>query len=180
MSMKSMVVALLSFALGSSAFAMCQREAHPYDNPAGRMDSSMQTLAHQTGCPIDFDLNIAPRRQVRAIRGNFTPTEALSRTLQGTGWEAHETAQGLAVNRQDQLRVLTQVFALKQQVKWAVEDGLFTRTRGLLLTHQLEQTQTSVQEVARSQGFVSAAEMASYQRTINEVKMVVGNFIPLN
>lgn len=107
MLMKSMVVALLSFTLGSSAFAACQREAHAYDNPAGRLDSSLQTLAHQSGCPITFDLNSAPLRQVQPVKGNFTPIEALSRTLQGTGWEAHETAEGLTVNRQDQLKVLT-------------------------------------------------------------------------
>lgn len=69
---------------------------------------------------------------------------------------------------------------MKQQLKWAVADGLFTRTKGLLLTRQLEQTQTSVQEVTRSQGFVSAGEMASYQRTVNEVKRAVENFVPLN
>jgi len=167
-------LALLTTLSLSSALATCQPGPHSYDNPAGRLDSSLQTLAHQTGCFIQWDGN-APGRTISAIKGTYTPIEALWQTLKGTGLEGHETSGGLAVNRDNQLQVLTQVFATKQQVKWAVQDGVITRNGGLLFTHQLDRIGESVQEVVRTQGFVSAAENASYFRTIQEVQNIIKN-----
>ncbi len=56
--------------------------------PRGPLTPALNALAAQTGLQILFDAQVASGRTTRGVSGNFTPSQALNRLLQGTGVNA--------------------------------------------------------------------------------------------
>lgn len=75
---------LLVMCCSYAAFASAENEKREYDIPEGLAIDSIKLVAHQGGVDIVFDPRIAQSVQTPAIRGFFTPRQALERLLAKT------------------------------------------------------------------------------------------------
>ncbi|WP_447529155.1 hypothetical protein [Vreelandella sp. TE19] len=158
---------LLSFFLASSAQAACQRDPVSFDFPAQRMDEALQQLAHRTGCFIHTRPAAMGDTQVPAVSGTYRPEEALWAILKGSGWEGYRTDEGLAVNRHWQTWVKRHTQTLRARLE-ALETLNAAERQAYL--DELQALENSVSALAREQGFISAGEHASYQRSIEALE----------
>ncbi len=74
-----------------------------YDLPADTAERAIKRLAEQSGVEVLFSSNVARAVRTNAVRGDFTPREALDQMLAGTGLvSAQDSATGaLTVRRED-------------------------------------------------------------------------------
>lgn len=154
----------------STASAACQPGPAVLDQAAGRLDEALQTLAHRTGCPVTVDPELLRGRQAPAVQGVFTPPQALVATLRGSGLEGRPGDQGLTVDRRDQDAVLGRAARLMDRLEQAVAGRRLSQARANRWRSALHGVSRGVQHDARRQGFVSAAELASYRRALGEVE----------
>lgn len=157
---------LLSTLFALPAYAACQSDAVDYDFPAQRLDEALQQLAHRSGCFINTDLTRIADEQAPALSGTYRPEEALWELLKGTGWEGYPTDEGLEVSEREQGWVKARTQALREAVE--KRDTLSEDERKAYL-EELASLEQSVTELAREQGFISAGEHASYERSLNEL-----------
>jgi hypothetical protein len=101
------------------------------------------------------------------------PTEALIRMVRGTGLEVHADSMGLHISQADQEAIGLKAATLQASVGQAIKSQKIGQHTANGLFAKLGDVRTSVVDLARSQGFVSAAEKASYQRTFTEVERVL-------
>ena len=69
------------------------------DIGAGPLDAALQRFAAQTHQQLLYTAEIAAGRRVGAVKGSYTPDEALQLLLRGTGIEAQRTAPNVLVLR---------------------------------------------------------------------------------
>lgn len=91
----SAAVGLLA-AWSSSASA---QEAVAIDVPAGKLASALDALAAQTHEQVLYASELVAGRQAEALRGRFTPEEALTRLLAGSGIAPARTKEGVLILR---------------------------------------------------------------------------------
>ncbi|KAB0523737.1 hypothetical protein FHR59_001705 [Xanthomonas arboricola] len=63
----------------------------------------------------------------------------------------------------------TRIGATGERIEEALRGGAITSVRATTLQRQVEQTQASMDRLSRQQGFVSAGELASYNRTLSAI-----------
>ncbi|MCP1314403.1 MULTISPECIES: hypothetical protein [unclassified Halomonas] len=162
-----LVTACALFALAATpAWAECSRELVSYNFPAQRLDEALQALTERTGCVIEADTALVGERQAPTLAGTYRPEEALWALLKASGLEGYPTDEGLEVSQREQAWVREHTEALRARL--ASRPELDEAKRDAYL-YELDELERSVQELARQQGFISAAERASYQRSIEEV-----------
>jgi outer membrane receptor protein involved in Fe transport len=97
---------LAIFCVPGPAFAQSQASSQ-IDVPAGRLSNSIRTLARQTRISIaSRDAGIR-RIRAKAIRGRFTPDEALSQLLAGTPYRAVAIRGGYRIERRPVTRAVS-------------------------------------------------------------------------
>ncbi len=74
----------LAVSLLSAAFAHAQMPV-AVDVPADSLERALNALARQSGVQILFASDIAAGKRASALKGSYTPREALDRLLQGSG-----------------------------------------------------------------------------------------------
>ncbi|MBC6611551.1 hypothetical protein H8B15_11485 [Hymenobacter sp. BT507] len=159
--------------ISTSAQNSCKTTPAAVRITAGSLDKALTDLAKQLGCPVHYDKKIAQQFRSPAVQGTFTPTDALIRIVQGTGLEAHVDRNGLEVSRVDQAAIGLRVATLQAQLGQAVKSQQLTQNTANTLYSELGEVRTSVVELAKKQGFVSAAEKASYQRTFAKAEQAL-------
>lgn len=90
------VVAALS-ALPAAAASDAVAEAIAVDLPAGPLDASLTALATQTRQQVLYTADLVADRTAPALKGAYTPDEALSRLLAGSGIVARRTGPDVLV-----------------------------------------------------------------------------------
>ncbi|MFT3800601.1 MAG: TonB-dependent receptor [Burkholderiaceae bacterium] len=70
---------------GAAAVAHAQDQAADIDLPAQPLEAALHALSRQTGAAIAVDAALAAGKQAPALRGRYTPREALDRLLAGSG-----------------------------------------------------------------------------------------------
>jgi len=91
-----------------------------------------------------------------------TPTVAVSAQQHGT--QAQRTS-----NERATANLRARIGTTGERITEAQRGGAITSARAATLRRQVGQTQASMNSLSRQQGFVSAAELASYNRTLGAV-----------
>lgn len=170
-----------TLALGALAFlhatafaqAPCKTTPTTLHLAASTLDNALTALSAQAGCPVHYDKQLAQQFRVPAVQGKFTAADALVRLVKGTGLEAHTDATGLSVSQADQNKIGLRAAALQAQLGQATKAQKLTQPTTNALYAELGAVRTSVTTLAKQQGFVSAAEKASYQRTFAKAEQVL-------
>lgn len=146
------------------ALGACLPTAVSYDYPASRLDSALEQFAHTSGCFVHVDMNDVGDLRTDALKGRFTPADALLRLVRGTGLEAHVEQGRYAVNHADRDAVKRRIDALRTTIANERDAGQLSEEKATKLTQQLDAVWQNTQSLIRSQGFLSAAEKASFDR----------------
>ncbi|MDN4634357.1 hypothetical protein QCD71_22830 [Sphingomonas sp. PsM26] len=89
-------------------------------------------------------------------------------------------AQGVQTARAENSRktdaLKTRIVTVQARVAEGRRSGKVTRTRAARLTRQVSLLQESMTHLKRKQGFVSAAELASYNGTLGEVDVALDSY----
>lgn len=72
-------------------------DAVPVDVAAGALDSALTSLATQTRQQVLYTADLVANRKALALKGSYTPDEALSRLLAGSGIVARRTGPNVLV-----------------------------------------------------------------------------------
>jgi hypothetical protein len=161
--------------LSATAFAQapCQTTPITIHIAAGTLDNALTTLGTQAGCPVQYDKKLVQSFRAPMVQGKLTAAEALVRLVQGTGLEAHSDTKGLSVSQADQEKIGFKAAALQAKFGQAIKSQTLAPSTANALYKELGTVRTSVTELAKQQGFVSAAEKASYQRTFAKAEQVL-------
>ncbi|MFC0337587.1 hypothetical protein SAMN05421848_1625 [Kushneria avicenniae] len=147
-----------------AASAACQIQAMAYDYPEQRLDQALQQFAHTSGCPVEVDTSQLGDRQAPALQGKFTPDAALIQLVRGSGLEVHLDDGHYRVNQSDRERINDRIETLRYRIESARDSDQLTQNDARTLDTQLEAIRTQSDQLITEQGFLSAAEMASYER----------------
>lgn len=140
---------------------------------AGTLDQALTALSTQLGCPVQYDKKLVQSFRVPAVQGKLTAADALVRLVKGTGLEAHTDTNGLSVSQTDQEKIGLRAATLQAQLGQASKSQQIAQGTANAMYEELGEVRTSVTTLAKQQGFVSAAEKASYQRTFAKAEQVV-------
>lgn len=98
------------------------------------------------------------------------PILAVLTVIAGSQAPALAQREGTSAQRADNVRAANALRArigtTDARITTAQRSGKITPTRATALRRQVSRTQASMTRLSRQQGFVSAAEMASYERTL--------------
>ncbi len=78
-------IVLISSAAAITAQAATPQTAIAYDMPAQPLASAVTALAQRSGFKLAYSASLSQGRTAPALRGSFTPAQALSRLLTGSG-----------------------------------------------------------------------------------------------
>ncbi len=87
----------------------------------------------------------------------------------GASAQHNATPAQRALNAEDRADLLERIHSMETRINAARVNGTLTRTKAAVLQRKLVTTRQSYQKVTRSQRFLSAAESASYNRTLDNV-----------
>ena len=90
MSQSLLRVSLLAAGLLSSPFSFAGSDAVDFDIPAASLEQSLNALARQASAQILFSGDSTAGKTAPALKGRFTPAQALSRLLGSSGLKAQE------------------------------------------------------------------------------------------
>jgi len=138
-----------------------------------RLDKALLVFSSQTDCKIAFETKVVQNFRSKAVKGNLTPPNALIALVKGTGLEVHAEQNILKINQEDQLTICTKATTLQETLKQAIKNQKVSKTIANRKINELGEVKLSVVDLAKKQGFVSAAEKASYGRTFKEVQELV-------
>ncbi|MGC5799691.1 hypothetical protein [Sphingomonas sp. NFX23] len=105
-----------------------------------------------------------------SFRKATVPILAALAVVAGLQAQASAQREGTSTQRADNLRATADLKARIEttdaRITTAQRGGKITRTRATALRRQVSRTQASMTRLSRQQGFISAAELASYERTL--------------
>jgi hypothetical protein len=163
----------------ATATVLAQAPCHPtpttFHIAAGTLEQALTTLATQAGCPVQYDKKLVQSFRAPAVQGKFTAADALVRLVHGTGLEAHSEASRLSASQADQEKIGLRAATLQAQLGQAIKAQTLAKPLANAMYAELGEVRTSVTELAKQQGFVSAAEKASYQRTFAKTEHLLAH-----
>lgn len=74
--------------------ALAQEQAIPFDIPAQNLSQSLEALSNLSGSQMIYPAELVQGLKGSAVKGSFTPGEALKRLLKGSGLDAKPTGKG--------------------------------------------------------------------------------------
>lgn len=166
------ILALSAFCL-SSAFADevkydCQNSKVKVNIQSQPIASALDQLSRQTRCPISKDASLEGVVSHK-VSGYMTPINALVELSKETGLEALTLRQGLGIGRYEQDKLELRAEDLKHRIKKAVDNKSMAPERAKRLNAKLDKIVGDAKVLAKKQGFVSAGEVASYERSMVEI-----------
>jgi hypothetical protein len=174
--LKSLIAATtLIAALNSQVHSqkLCYQTPIKINVTADRLDKAILALSSQTECNIAFDKKVVQNYRSKALKGELTPSDALIALVKGTGLEVHAGQNNLKVNQEDQLTICIKATTLQETLNQAIKKQKVSKTIANQKINELSEVKVSVVDLAKKQGFISAAEKASYSRTFKEVQELV-------
>lgn len=166
-------IALLA---ATPSLAECLRGPFKMTLPAQRLDERLQDLAHRTGCFMEVAPQMLADRQAPAVRGRLTTEQALLRSLRGTGLEGAPYKGHWRVDQAQQTRFARRIASLRETL--AQQHGQVRPAQAAKATRTLAWVEKRVARDVRQQGFLSAAEKASYNRALDDVAARLGRPVP--
>lgn len=151
----------------------CQNVPMHIDIPAQPMTTALDLLTRQTRCPISREVDVSKLRST-AVKGTMKPVDAIVATVRGSGLEAKPVKQGLMVGRFDQRQIASHADMLERRISARQATGRLSAVRASALRRSLDQVRRQTTTLARNQGFISAAEKASFQRTFRAIGTALG------
>ena len=177
MKLKFRIAALIPFIALFSATAYSQNRCEDtivkVDVSANRLDLAIAELSSQIACPISYDKKFSKRFRSGTVKGMLKPSDALIKLITGTGLEVHNENNQLVINKMDQQATILKATSLQTDLNKAVKSQKVSSKIANEMYTELGDIKTSVTEFAKSQGFVSAGEKASYQRTFEKAQQVL-------
>lgn len=85
--------ALIALALGSAALAQAREYKSWLDIPAQSLESALKEFGVETDSQVMFAKDVVAGRASVAVKGVFTPREALNTLLQGSGLRVEQSAE---------------------------------------------------------------------------------------
>jgi iron complex outermembrane recepter protein len=82
--MPSRVLISLSILLACAALTAAQATKRPFDLPATFAEKTLRMFSAQSGLPLLFRTDVTKGVRTQAVRGDFSPHEALDKMLAGT------------------------------------------------------------------------------------------------
>jgi len=173
---KSIITAVTLTVLTTAGHAQttCSETPTRISVGANRLDKALAELSGQITCTIRYDRKVAQTFRSPAVKGNLTPSDALIQLVKGTGLEVHTDAS-LALNQADQEAIGLRAATLQANLGQAVKSQKLGQQTANQMFGKLGDVRTSVVELAKKQGFVSAAEKASYTRVFNEAEHLLAS-----
>ncbi len=169
---------LLMLAAPASVLAACTPGMATYDYPEQRLDQALQQFAQTSGCPVAVNTGALGSTQANALDGQYTAADALIRLVRGSGFEVHLDNGRYRVNHADAQALQRRIKTLTRDIDSVADAQALSKAREAALRKQLGAVWTSAQRLIREQGFLSAAEKASYNRTFayitGQLKTAVG------
>lgn len=157
------------FLCAGQAVAACQPGPFALSLPAQRLDERLQELAHRTGCAVDVDPGLMQGKRSVALSGSLTADQAFIRSVRGSGLEVRPVQGHWQVDRAQQHYFFGRTAVLREAIAQTRKQGDVTQGQSRRLVAELAKVETGVLRHVREQGFLSAAERASYERTLTAV-----------
>ncbi|MCC8618821.1 STN domain-containing protein [Xanthomonas vesicatoria] len=170
----ALVVALGAILCAGPVFAACQPGPFAVSLPAQRLDERLQELAHVTGCAVEVDPTLLQGKHAVALSGSLTTDQVFVQSVRGSGLEAVPADDHWRVNQAQQLYFAERVETLRSAIADARKSKSITPERAKKLTAYLSKIAVDVPRLVREQGFLSAAERASYGRMLKDVEQSLG------
>ncbi|WP_372361242.1 STN domain-containing protein [Xanthomonas sp. NCPPB 1325] len=171
--LSSIVIAVGAVMCAGPVMAACQPGPFTLALSAQRLDERLQDLAHQAGCAVEVDPSLLQDKRVQALSGTFTADQAFIQSVRGSGLEADYASDHWRVNRAQQLYFAERVETLQSAITDARKSNAITGRQAKTMNAQLSKMAVEVPKLVRQQGFLSAAERASYERTLKEIEKVL-------
>ncbi len=171
-------------AAASPAAAECMRGPFSVDMAADRLDVRVQEIAHKTGCAMSVDPDLLRGKRAPRLRGSYTTAQMLNLTLMNSGlastWDTdhwtivrHGGDAARVSPRQEHEQAITDLrnrFARTDaRIETARRSRAITPARASALHRQVAKTRASMAALTRRQGFVSRAELVTYQNTLGTI-----------
>jgi len=174
---QTFLAASFTVIISSAAFSQtaCSTKPVKIQVSAGQLDAAISQLSSQINCEIVYDKDLAQRFKSNAVSGNLAPWEALIMLVKGTGLEVHADKNKLDINQTDQQDIKIKASKLQEDVNEAVRSKKITQKVANHIYAELGEVKISAGELAKNQGFVSAGEKASYERTFKETRKLLSS-----
>lgn len=164
-------VALL---LALPAAAECTRGKVRVDLPMQRMDERVQALAQATGCFMEVDTALLADRQARRVRGRMTPSEALYRSLRGSGLEAAPAKGHWRIDQRQQQRFARRIATLRATTAQQRERDAITGLRARDVGYTLRHVEKAVPREVKAQAHLSVRDRIRYEAKLDRVARKIG------
>jgi hypothetical protein len=172
---KSLVTIFAVAILNTITYAQipCPQKPAKINIGVNRLDKALTELSSQISCKISYDTKLVHSFQSHTLNGNLTPWDALIQLVKGTGLEVHAERNSLIISQADQKAIGIRATTLQASLGQAVKSKKIAQKVANQMYVELGKIRTSVVELAKKQGFISAAEKASYQRTFSKAEQLL-------
>ncbi len=125
-------------------------------------------IRHLSSLPIpaavEVDTSRLDDRQAPALSGSFTPDAALIQLVRGSGLEVHIDNGHYRINQSDRERIENRIETFRHRIDNARGNQQLAPNDADALDTQLDAIAAQSDQLINEQGFLSAAEQASYER----------------
>lgn len=161
---------LILFVSASSLADNCQNGPVQVDISSQPVSQAVKLLSKQIGCPISVDANLENRTS-HSVKGTMTPPDAIAALARGTGLEGVVLRQGLGIGHYEQKAFQIKTDEVLAKVRQRISEHRLTAAQGKKIQDSMKMLMEDLKKSVREQGFLSAGEKASYQRTLDEANV---------
>lgn len=160
---------MMLFGSGSCLAYNCQNKPVMIDISSQPIGQALTLLTKQTECPISIDASL-DNITSHDVKGTMTPPEAIVALARGTGLEGVTLRQGLGIGHYEQKEFQAQTDDVLRIVRQRASERRLTTSQSKKIQDSMKSLMEGIKKNVREQGFLSAGEKASYQRTLKEVR----------
>lgn len=163
---------MMLFGSASCLAYNCQNEPVMIDISSQPVSQALKVLTKQTDCPVSIDASLENITSNR-VKGTMTPPDAIVALARGTGLEGVTLRQGLGIGHYEQKAFQAQADDVLRTVRQRVSEQRLTNSQSKKIQSSMKSLMESIKKNVREQGFLSAGEKASYERTLEEVRALL-------
>lgn len=160
---------MMLFGSASCLAYNCQNEPVKIDIRSQPVSQALKVLTKQTDCPVSIDASLENITSGK-VKGTMTPPDAVAALARGTGLEGVTLRQGLGIGHYEQKAFQAQTDDVLHKVRQSVNEGRLTKSQSKKIQDEMKSLMEGLKKNVLEQGFLSAGEKASYQRTLEEVR----------
>ena len=160
---------MMLFGSASCLAYNCQNEPLKIDISSQPVSQAIKVLTKQTDCPVSIDASLKNITSNR-VQGTMTPPDAIVALVRGTGLEGVTLKQGLGIGHYEQKAFQAQTDDVLRTVRQRVSERRLTKSQSKKIQDSMKSLMEGLKQNVLEQGFLSAGEKASYQRTLEKVR----------